>query len=247
MRTGLAPFLILLLSLAATSLHAEVPTNDENWEKAVEDNGIEIRTRNLENSRIDAFRAETVLDAPLEAVMAVMANPESCMEWVHQCSHAENLEDGSFRDRYAYSINDMPWPVTDRDYVLHIETRTGDSRDHIIIEMESVEGKVEKNDDYVRMPESSTVYEFFREDDDRTRIVWYQHAAPGGSLPNWLVNRLATDIPYKSLRTLNEVVQKERYQGYDLAFDDEDQLVDVLPAEEEADNDSEPTTDAEEG
>lgn len=247
MRTVLTALQTLVLLLTTVSLHAEVPTDDENWEKAVDSDGIEVHTRNLENSRIDAFRAETVLDAPLEAVMAVMANPESCMEWVHQCSHAENLEGGSFRDRYAYSINDMPWPVSDRDYVLHITTHTGENRDHIIIEMESVDGRVGKKDGYVRMPESSTVYEFSREGENRTRIVWYQHAAPGGSLPNWLVNQLATDIPYESLRTLNDVVQKERYQGHELAFDKEGRLVDVIPPEENVTPDSEPTPDAEGG
>ena len=247
MRTGFTAFLVFLLSLAIPSLHAEVPTNDENWEEAIEDNGITIHTRNLEDSRINAFRAEIVLDAPLEAVMAVMANPASCMEWVHQCSHAENLEGGSFRDRYAYSINDMPWPVSDRDYVLHIRTHTGKSRDHIIIEMESVDGRVEKKDGYVRMPESSTVYELFRRDDNRTRLVWYQHAAPGGSLPNWLVNRLATDIPYESLRTLNDVVQKERYQGHELAFDDEGRIVDVVPPKDEKAPEGKSTTGSQEG
>ena len=229
MRNALIALLTLAMMLVTASSHAEVPTNDKNWEKAVDSDGIEIHTRNLEDSRIDAFRAQTVLDAPLEAVIAVMANPKSCTEWVHQCAHAENLADGSFRDRYAYSINDMPWPVSDRDYVLHIKAHTGESRDHIIIEMESVEGRVEKKDDYVRMPNSSTVYEFFREGEDRTRIVWYQHATPGGSLPNWLVNRLATDIPYESLQTLNNVVQKERYQGHKLVFDDEGRITGIVP------------------
>ncbi|MEQ6885826.1 START domain-containing protein [Salicola sp. Rm-C-2C1-2] len=229
MRYALTAVLILAMVLATTIVHAQVPTNDKNWEKAVDSDGIEIHTRNLKGSRIDAFRAEMVLDAPLEAVMAVMANPKSCTEWVHQCAHAKNLAGGTFRDRYTYSINDMPWPVSDRDYVLHIKAHTGESRDHIIIEMESVEGMVEKKDDYVRMPKSSTVYEFFRKDDSHTRIVWYQHAAPGGSLPNWLVNRLATDIPYESLQTLNNVVQKERYQGHKLVFDDEGRITGIVP------------------
>lgn len=229
MRIALTALLLPLTMLAAANLHAEVPTDDEGWEQALESDGIVIHTRNLENSRVNAFRAETMLDAPLAAVAAVMANPRSCMEWVHQCAHAEGLEGGSFEDRYAYSVNDMPWPVSDRDYVLHIRTRAGQSRDHIIIEMDSVEGRVEKKEDYVRMPESSTVYELFRTDDNRTRIVWYQHTAPGGSLPNWLVNQLATDIPYESLHTLNQVAQEERYQGYELVFDDDNRLVGLNP------------------
>lgn len=230
MRTGFFSFLtITFLLLASTTASASVPTSEENWELDLDKNGIKVYTRSMDDSRIDAFRAETVLDAPLEAVLAVMSDPRSCLEWVHQCAEAYNLPGGSFNDRYAYSINDMPWPATDRDYILRIETMTGDDPDTIIMEMEAVPDRKEKQDDYVRMQEASTVYEFSREDDGKTGMVWFQHAEPGGSLPAWLVNRLATDIPYESLRELNRVVQEEQYQDYTIEYDDNDQIRNVVP------------------
>jgi len=69
------------------------------------------------------------------------------------------------------------------------------------------------------MEVASTVYELTREGENRTRMIWYQHAEPGGSLPAWLVNRLATDIPYESLKELNRVVQEDQYQGYTIEYD----------------------------
>lgn len=232
MRAGFCSFLTFaFLLLASTTGSTSVPTSEEDWDLDLEKDGIRIYTRAMDDSRIDAFRAETVLDAPLEAVLAVMSDPRSCLEWVHQCAEAYNLPDGSFNDRYAYSINDMPWPATDRDYILHIETMTGSSRDEIIMEMEAVPDRKDKHDDYVRMEEASTVYEFTREGDDRTRMTWFQHAEPGGSLPAWLVNRLATDIPYKSLRELNRVVQEEKYQDYSIEYDDDGQIRNVVPPE----------------
>ena len=230
MRSAFPNSLIILFFIAlATGANASVPTDNKDWNLQVDDNGIEVHTRNLHDSYINAFRAETVLDGPLETVMAVMADPKSCLEWVHQCMEAYNLPDGSFNDRYAYSINNMPWPVSDRDYVLHIKTMTGSSRDQIVMEMEAVSGRMKKRSGYVRMTESSTVYELTRTDDGRTRMLWYQHAEPGGSLPSWLVNRLVTDIPYQSLRELNRVVQEDQYQGYSIEYDEQGQIRNVVP------------------
>lgn len=232
MRTGFCSFLTLVfLLLTSTAGNASVPTSEENWDLDVKEDGIRIYTRSLDDSRIDAFRAETVLDAPLQAVLAVMSDPRSCMEWVHQCAEAYNLPGGSFNDRYAYSINDMPWPASDRDYVLHIRTMTGASRDQIIMKMDAVPDRRAKRDGYVRMEQASTIYEFTRTDDNRTRMIWYQHAEPGGSLPAWLVNQLATDIPYESLKELNRVVQEDQYQGYSIRYDDNGQIRNVVPPE----------------
>jgi hypothetical protein len=82
-----------------------------------------VYTIDQPDSSFKAFKAVAVLDAPIENLMAVMANPGSCVEWVHNCTESYAFGDGEFQDRFAYSVNDMPWPVTDRDYVLRIRTR----------------------------------------------------------------------------------------------------------------------------
>src|SRR5690554_7807058 len=93
-------------------------------------------------SSFQAFKAVAELDAPVENLMAVMINPESCEEWVLNCSESYAFGQGDFHDRYAYSVNDMPWPVTDRDYVLRIRTR-GDADTGQVI-MRSEERRVGK-------------------------------------------------------------------------------------------------------
>lgn len=220
--------LILLVFLSQAS-HSGVPTDDRDWELSDETNGIRVYTRDLDHSSIKAFRAEVVLDGSLESVMAIMSEPGSCVEWVHQCAESYGLPDGEFNERYAYSVNDMPWPVNDRDYVLRIETESEAGGDRIIMNMEAVEDMKPEQNGYIRINTSYTIYEFERADDGRTRMTWYQHAEPGGSIPNWLVNRLLTDLPVKSLEKLNELLQQDSYQDHELVFDDDDQITDVIP------------------
>ncbi len=226
--------LIFLLFLTPLS-QGGVPTDDSDWELREETDGIRVYTLPVENSRIRAFKAETVLDGSLERVMAIMSEPGSCVEWVHQCAESYGLPDGEFNERYAYSVNAMPWPVSDRDYVLRIETESEADGDRVIMNMEAVEGKKSEKNGYVRVNTSYTIYEFERTEDDQTRMTWYQHAEPGGSIPNWLVNRLLTDLPVKSLEKLNELLRQESYQDHELVFDDDGQIMDVIPPDPDDD------------
>ena len=77
---------LFLFAFLLSPAQGGVPTDDSDWELKEEKNGIRIYSRSIEGSSINAFRAETTLDAPLENVMAVMSEPGSCVEWVHQCS-----------------------------------------------------------------------------------------------------------------------------------------------------------------
>lgn len=192
-----------------------------DWEMQTEEGTIAIYTRPHSNSSFKAFKAVAVLDAPLNNIMAVMANPLSCMEWVLGCTLAHSFDEVSFNDRYAYSVNDMPWPFKDRDYVLHIKTTSDPGNGKILMHMNATDNKKEINDEFERVHVAQTVYLFEALDDDRTKMTWLQHTEPGGVLPGWLVNTLIVDIPVKSLQELERVAQLPKYQDAVILFDQE--------------------------
>ncbi|MCG8610255.1 MAG: START domain-containing protein, partial [Pseudomonadales bacterium] len=202
--------LIIALLFSATAAHAELTTDHPGWKLALEKDGVEIYTRPYENSDIEAFKAVALLNAPLNNIMAVMANPNSCTEWVHGCTVSYGFDEASFNSRYAYSVNDLPWPVRDRDYVLKLTTWTSKESGHIMLEMHAVPDRKPIADDYQRVTVANTVYEFIPEG-DKTRVIWLQHTEPAGVLPGWLVNALLVDIPYKSLKKLEEVAMWPAY------------------------------------
>lgn len=228
---GLAT-LSLGLSLA---VRAELPAENADWTLKTEDHGIRIYTIDRPDSSFEAFKADGLLDAPLANIMAVMVNPKSCMEWVHGCVRADQFDGGRFEDRYAYSVNNMPWPVTDRDYVLHIQTRGTQQQGDVVMNLNAVPGKRPENPDYVRVDRSETLYHLIPEG-NKTRMIWVQHTDPNGALPSWLVNTLLVDIPLKSLRKLEQVARKPRYRNHVLVYDKAGQLRGVIPASQTGDD-----------
>lgn len=212
---------------------AELPAEDaDGWELKKESGSIKVFTIDQPDSSFQAFKAVATLDAPIENLMAVMVNPQSCVEWVHNCSESYAFGDGDFHDRYAYSVNDMPWPVTDRDYVLRIRTHGEGTDGDIIMDLNAVPERRDAEDDYVRVDRSDTLYRFTPMG-DQTRMVWVQHTEPNGSIPGWLVNSLLVDIPVRSMEQLERVAGKERYQGHELVYSQDGQLNAVTPSPKE--------------
>lgn len=221
---------LLVSALAAVSTQAELPDeNADGWSLRKEADNIRVYTIDRDDSSFKAFKAEALLDAPIETLMAVMINPQSCMEWVHNCSESYAFGTGSFHDRYAYSVNDMPWPVTDRDYVLHIRTRGSEATGEIVMDLNATPNQRAELANRVRVDRSDTLYRFIPEG-EKTRMIWLQHTDPNGALPGWLVNSLLVDIPVRSLQALEQVATKDRYQGFRLVYDEQGHLVDVQPS-----------------
>ncbi|AHI28749.1 START domain-containing protein [Marinobacter similis] len=222
---------LLVTGLAAAGVQTELPAeSDDGWSLRKEAGNIRVYTIDHQDSSFKAFKAVAMLDAPIETVMAVMMNPKSCVEWVHNCTESYAFGTGSFHDRYAYSVNDMPWPVTDRDYVLHIRTRGNRDSSEIVMDLSATPNQRAEFDNRVRVDRSDTLYRFIPEG-DKTRMIWLQHTDPNGALPGWLVNSLLVDIPVRSLKALEQVAGKDRYQDFELVYDDQDRLVDVRPTE----------------
>jgi len=226
-----------VVSTMATGMAvAELPDEKaEGWSLRKETGNIRVFTIDQPGSDFQAFKAEAVLDVPIENLMAVMINPQSCVQWVHNCSESYAFGDGDFHDRYAYSVNDMPWPVTDRDYVLHIRTR-GEERDgEVVMDLNAIPDQRDEEDGHIRVDKSDTLYRFIPEG-EQTRMIWVQHTEPNGSIPGWLVNTLLVDIPIRSIEQLERVAQWERYQNHELVYDRSGKLKNVVPESQTGDD-----------
>ena len=227
-------FSIALASLlwsVGSAFAGTLPSEDADWELRKESDDIHIYTTELKDSDFAAFKAVADMDVSLSQLMAVMIDPASCTEWVHNCTLSRAFGDGDFHDRYAYSVNDMPWPVQDRDYVIRIRTHGDNHSGVVVMDLNAVPDARKDNDDYVRVEKSDTLYRFEPLGPEQTRLTWIQHTEPNGAIPSWLVNSLIVDIPLKSMRTLESVAQEPRYAGYRLVFDPAGELVDVVKSE----------------
>lgn len=204
----------LLLTSFSFQLHAS-----NEWSLEKEESGIKISSRSIDHSDFKEFKAEMTLTTSIDAILAVFQDPNSFTRWVHQCASAEIIQQDSFLDVYVYQVSDMPLLVSDRDVVIHDVYTYSDDYKHWAIDVQAVEGMVPKTDK-VRVTESQGTYNLYDMDDGTIKIVWFQHADPGGALPSWLVNSLIVDLPFNTLDNLRALVQEEQYATSKIGYDE---------------------------
>ena len=103
----------------------------------------------------------------------------------------------------------MPWPVTDRDVVFR-RVRVNDPVTGVVrYETSAVPHDYPEQPGKVRMPFLKGLWRFTPLAKGRTEIDYQQHSEVGGHIPDWLVNKLAVNIPFNSLSHFRQLLMKK--------------------------------------
>ncbi len=199
----LRTLLFLLISLSIPSTEA--------WELQKDAKGIQIYTQQVEGSEFKAFRGTTTVNATPHQLLDILMDPESMPEWLHDCKKSELVKKVSDNEYYVYYVTDAPWPVSDRDYVLHSVIEKNARDDSITIQFDAVAELKESTDSCVRVTQIVGHWKFTPQSNTTSLIEYETHADPNGELPSWLANSFVIDQPYETLTNLKQKVEnKER-------------------------------------
>ena len=77
---------------------------------------------------------------------------------------------------------------------------------------------VEKNKRAVRVVDAVTQWHFTPLDNGQVKVENYAHINPNGPTPAWLTNLLLVDTPYKTMRSMRQIVEAGDYAGIALPF-----------------------------
>jgi hypothetical protein len=193
----------------------------ENWKLAKERDGIAVYTRQVEGSPFLAFKGVTVAEGSVDALVGILYDTPMAPSWLYPCDFAMTLEEVRFEENYVFHIYDLPFPVSNRQLILHStlsSTEQGVRLDMhevntLCDEQQSDRCRKVKGSDLIRIKRSRGHYLFIPLDAKRTKVIWQHHIEPGGSIPGWLANVLVVDIPYNSLSGLRELVKEKKYRS----------------------------------
>ncbi len=193
------------------------------WREEKNKAGIAVYTRAVDGSAVREFRGETVIDAEINQLMAVLDDTAAFVSWMHNCREAQLLYKPSLLDRYQYLVNDFPWPAADR--VLLLRNQISQDADTRVtrISLQSFDEQqlpaakralIPEAEGAKRVPALKGYFELSPQADNRTAVIFQLHLDPGGALPASLVNSLIVDNPYETLKRLREVVARPEYRNF---------------------------------
>lgn len=202
--------LILCFSLTALWCVSN-PANAQEWELKKEKKGIKVWTADKEESRIKQFKAEMIIEADMENVVAILLDVDNMHTWYDRIDFAKELKrNNAFSAVYLIKFG-LPWPVKDRYAVVQSEiTYDKESKTATIIS-KNEKGYLSEYEGLVRTSMLNSGWEVQSMEHGRVRVLHYGHMDPSGNIPAWLANSSIENGPIK---TLSRMVEKlPEYKG----------------------------------
>jgi hypothetical protein len=199
-----ACILPIALSLAASAVvyAAEAP-----WVLEQDEGRIQIYTRPVAGSPFREVKATALINAPIARVASVLGDGEGCSEWRAMCQSSEVLGTASDTERYVYQVLDMPWPLSDRDMVIHSIADIDMDAKTVTVQLESAPSKLPEQD-YVRAT-SSGQYQIEALGEEQAVFTYIMHTDLGGDLSADLINPRMTASTYDDVKRLQALAEQQ--------------------------------------
>ena len=195
-------FFFLFSTLTAATTYSQY-----NWKLDKDKDGIKVYESEIKNSNFKSIKVECVLQGTYDKLMAILNDVSRHKDWVYNSKGSNILKRNSPYEFYYYTETRIPWPMSNRDAVIHL-TMIRDSLNRFLkITATGVPDFIPEKSGKVRVPRSSINWFVTMPSSTSLSIVYTFEADPGGSMPAWLVNMFADKGPYESFKKLSAILK----------------------------------------
>jgi hypothetical protein len=180
----------------------------DSWKLAKEKDGIKVYQRDSKNSSFKSIKVECTLQGTYDKLIAVINNVGGYKNWVYNNKEASLLKRISASEFYYYTEAYLPWPMDNRDAVMHTRITRDSLNRFLKINSTAVPNYIAPKSDKVRIPYSDINWYVTRPTTTSIHIVYTFDTNPGGNVPAWLVNNFADKGPFESFKKLAEIIKK---------------------------------------
>ena len=174
-----------------------------SWEDVGVLNGVHVWRREEPATGVMSFKGEITTDVQIGKLVAVFADRNQRKYWVDRYADSKTIEKpGPLSELYWIKFK-LPFPISDRDYVLRADGVLDADKRVFTANIKSVSDARKGNDDCcVRATVNRTFYRFTALKGGKTKLEVEVNTDPKGLLPNWLVNLIQKEWPSKTLNGL---------------------------------------------
>lgn len=200
--------MVIFTVIVSSIVEAENP-----WKLSRQKDGIVVYVRDTPNSKLKSFKGVVTIPVRLTALVAALQDTKAFPRLFHNCKNARSLKKVGKNESYNYVVTNMPWPVKDRDSIVHSVLKQDKKTKRIRISINSKPKMLAVNKKMVRIQQMSGSWEFIPLKSGNVKVTYELSIMPGGKLPIWLVNVLAVDFPFYTLKNIRELVKTPVYMN----------------------------------
>ncbi|MES2485144.1 MAG: START domain-containing protein [Bacteroidota bacterium] len=211
MHNKLFIFFLLIAATAQAQLKGD-------WELQQSTDGIRIYTADIANSKIKGIKVECQVNATLSQVTAALMDIKNSEEWLYHTAGNYLIKQVSPAELYYYSRIEMPWPVSNRDFIAHLKVTQDPVTKVVTMDAPCIPDMIPVKPKIVRITNSKGKWILTPSGDDKVKIFYTLHADPGGDIPSWLTNLFITQGPSQSFKKFKVHIQKPAYKNAKLDY-----------------------------
>ena len=205
-----AAFLVLWV-FSTFSAFAADPMEADGWQRVMDKNGIKSYSRQYQGTGIFEFKAVTVVDAPIYVVSELVRDVETYTDWMPYCSHGSSMDVVSRDDKKVRIILDLPWPLSDREIIIHATVAYDMDSGRAFFQLQNVDQWPKTDASLIRVPMFSGHYTFEFITPKRTGVIYQYNVDLAGRLPETLSKMIANRFLFDKLNNMKTKAVMEKY------------------------------------
>ena len=189
-----------------------------DWQLEVDQDNIQLYTRQVETSPMKAYRVVTKVKSSLSSLVAFLNDEKNFPQWMDKVTEVEKIRDINEKESLVYQVIDAPWPEKDQDNVLYSKWTQNPDTLAVTKTIVSEPMFMEQKDNRRRQNFFNASWTLTPESKGMVTVEYSAEIDPGVSeVKKWMEKMLAFDMPFKTLRNFRKA-NLEQYAGNKFAF-----------------------------
>jgi|GEM_PF-1914205 len=206
---GFASSLLLSVLAVLGRSSAVAHAGPGQWQWLEEKRGVQLWTLDVPGRSLPGFRGQTVIKGTIDQIANEMLDAPHHKEWMHRCAESWIYQRSSDSRGVLYNrTSSAPWPVWDRDVVLDVHFDFGADHKTLTVRFKNRDDLLRPVPErVVRMPKLVGFYKMVQLEPNLTSVTYQVEVDIGGSIPDWIADEVAKDLPYYTLLSLRERIE----------------------------------------
>lgn len=197
-------FMIKTIFIIIIGLLPGVSNAQRSWKLEKNQDGIKVYSSDVPNAVFKAIKVECTLTGSYTKLIAILSDVSQFSTWIYHSKTTRMLQKNSALDFIYHTETSLPWPLSDRDAVIHIQVNTDSLPKFITINGTGEPGRIAKMHDLVRVTHYAAKWKVSILTAQTIHINYELELDPGGSIPGWISNMFAAKGPFETFSHLAE-------------------------------------------
>jgi hypothetical protein len=172
-----------------------------DWKLAKEKNGISVYLSDVSWSAYKSVKVECTLNGTYAKLIALLTNVVEFNKWIYNTKSTWLIKQNTPLDFIYYSETRMPWPLTNRDAIIHMQIKTDSLPRLLIITGTDEPDLLPRFISRVRVTKYKANW---RVTMPTLQTSYILELDPGGSIPANIANSFADKGPFGTFTNLAE-------------------------------------------